>query len=36
MTKNNKLFNLNHNYSSSVHINESNIFFEKYYFLDLN
>ena len=28
--------NLNHNYISSIQINESNKFFEKYYFLNLN
>ena len=33
---NKKLINLNHNYISSVQINESNKFFEKYYFLNSN
>ena len=34
--RNKKLINLNHNYISSVQINESNKFFEMYYFLNLN
>ena len=33
---NKKLINLNHNYISSFQINESNKFFEKYYFLNSN